>query len=217
MKVTFEKSKKSLLVTDGERILGCFVADSIVLSLAEHSRSRSNIARTYPDGLPYDPRPFPSGSWLITGHHISTNKYVTGAFIETNATRKVRVWSTRHAADGTVLELLCQYVSSYPSAEECALHVVTPEVIDTTGMEVVTISAQTQVEIDAANTKASLEAEFATLKGQCDSLDASAVRPLRAVAAGTATEEDRACLTQNEAAVTTKRGRIAEIKVQLGI
>ena len=101
MKVTFGKSKKSLLVTDGERILGCFVADSIVLSLAEHSRSRSNIARTYPDGLPYDPRPFPSGSWLITGHHVSRNKYVTGVFIETNASREVHVWSTKKAADGT--------------------------------------------------------------------------------------------------------------------
>ena len=101
MKVTFEKLKKLLTVSVGEKVVGYFNADSPVLSLAAHSRSRSNIARTYPDDLPYDPSPFPNGSWLITGHHISTNKYVTGAFIETNATRKVRVWSTRHAADGT--------------------------------------------------------------------------------------------------------------------
>ena len=100
MKVLFEKSKKLLTVFEGDAAY-YFNADSPVLSLAAHSRSRSNIARTFPDNLPYDPSPFPSGSWLITGYHISREKYVTGAFIETNATRKVRVWSTRKAADGT--------------------------------------------------------------------------------------------------------------------
>lgn len=126
------------------------------------------------------------------------------------------IMSATKDSDGTVLELLCQYVSSYPSAEECAERVVTPEVIDTTGMEVVTISGQTQAEIDAASTKTTLEAECNALKAECDALDLAAVRPLRAVAAGTATDEDKTYMANNEAAVKAKRARIHEIKAALG-
>ena len=81
------------------------------------------------------------------------------------------VMSVTKDADGTVLELRCQYVSSYPSAEECALHVVTPEVIDTTGMEVVTISSQTQDEIDTASAIATAKATISTDEAYLASTD----------------------------------------------
>ena len=86
------------------------------------------------------------------------------------------ILSVTKDAEGTVWELLCQYVSSYPSAEECALHVVTTEVIDTTGMEVVTISSQTQEEIDSASALASAKATIAADEAYLASTDWYAVR-----------------------------------------
>lgn len=138
MKVVFEKSKKLLTVSSGEAVLGYFNADSPVLSLAAHSRSRSNIARTFPGGLPYDPSSFPCGSWLITGHHVSREKYVTGAFIETNASRKVHVWSTKKAADGTEIYnketativsdgALGIHASTWPTTQGCIKLYARPE------------------------------------------------------------------------------------------
>lgn len=53
--------------------------------------------------------------------------------------------------------------------------------------------------------------ERATLKSQCNALDLKAVRPLRAIAAGTGTEGDAARLAEIEAQVATIRARIAEI------
>jgi len=81
------------------------------------------------------------------------------------------VMSVTKDSDGTVWELLCQYVSSYPGAEECALHVVTPETIDTTGMEIVTISSQTQEEIDTASVLATAKATIATDEAYLASTD----------------------------------------------
>lgn len=80
--------------------------------------------------------------------------------------------SVTEDAGGTVWELLCLYAGSYPSAEECTEHVVSPEVIDTTGMEIITISGQTQADIDSA-TKAS---EILALKSQLSALDSEVSR-----------------------------------------
>jgi len=77
------------------------------------------------------------------------------------------IMSVTRDAEGTVWELLCQYVSSCPSAEECALHAVAPEVIGTIGMSVYTLSAQTQEEIDSAANAT----EVADLKVQLAALD----------------------------------------------
>lgn len=78
------------------------------------------------------------------------------------------------------------------------------------------IIGKTQAEVDAEATKAALEAKRTDLQVQCDALDLKAVRPLRAIAAGTGTEEDAARLAEIEAAVEPLRVRIAEISKQLG-
>ena len=79
-----------------------------------------------------------------------------------------------------------------------------------------TLTYKTQAELDSDAAKAALESELATLKAECPQLDVEAVRALRAVAAGTATDEDQTYLANNEALVKTKRARIAEIVKQLG-
>lgn len=74
-----------------------------------------------------------------------------------------------------------------------------------------TLTYKTQAELDSDAAKAALESELATLKSDCDKLDAEAVRPLRAVAAGTASDEDKTYLANNEASIIAKRARIVEI------
>jgi hypothetical protein len=86
------------------------------------------------------------------------------------------VMSVTKDADGTVWELLCQYVSAYPNSAECALHVAAPETIDTTGMEVVMISSQTQEEIDTASALVAAKATVATDGAYLSSTDWYAVR-----------------------------------------
>lgn len=126
------------------------------------------------------------------------------------------ILSISNDSDGYVVKLLYRYKDSQPQADELAAHAVAAESIDTSAMPMVTISATSQNDLDAANTKASLESELATLETDCDALDLAAVRPLRAVAAGTATDSDKAYLANNEESVVTKRARIAEIKEILG-
>lgn len=55
------------------------------------------------------------------------------------------------------------------------------------------------------------EQKIAELKQQLAELDLQAVRPLRAIAAGTATDEDKARLTEIELQVETLRAEIANL------
>jgi len=118
------------------------------------------------------------------------------------------IMSVTKDADGTVWELLCQYVSSYPSADECAEHIVTPEVIDTTGMEVATISSQTQEEIDTASALATAKATIAIDEAYLASTDWYAVRYAEA---GTAIPDE---VKAKRAAARTE---ISELREKYGI
>ena len=106
-------------------------------------------------------------------------------------------------------------VTATPRPEERKEELL-PETVDISDIKIIHLSGRTQEEIEAEAATSALENELATLKAECDKLDVEAVRALRAVAAGTATDEDQTYLANNEALVKTKRARIAEIVKQLG-
>lgn len=78
------------------------------------------------------------------------------------------------------------------------------------------ITGKTQAQVDAETERLALETERTELQAKCDALDLKAVRPLRAIAAGTGTDADTARVAEIEAQVATIRARIAEISKQLG-
>ncbi len=57
------------------------------------------------------------------------------------------------------------------------------------------------------------EERILSLKSQLEELDGQAIRPLRAIAAGTGTEEDREILTELEQQAAELRRQIAELDV----
>jgi hypothetical protein len=57
--------KEGKLIVDSEEF-GEYGISCKVRSLANGDRMRSQIVRSIPDDLPYDPRPFPKGLWKIT-------------------------------------------------------------------------------------------------------------------------------------------------------
>ncbi len=71
---------------------------------------------------------------------------------------------------------------------------------------------QTQAQLDAAASAQAIEAERAAILAELDALDKRSARALRAVVAGTATEEDKAKLTEIETEAVSKRARLAELK-----
>ena len=78
------------------------------------------------------------------------------------------------------------------------------------------ITGKTQAEVDVETTTAMLKAERAELTAQCDAYDLKAIRPLRAIAAGAGTDNDRAKVSEIEAAVAPIRVRIKELDTLLG-
>lgn len=58
----------------------------------------------------------------------------------------------------------------------------------------------------------SYEQQIAELKNQLDEIDRQAIRPLRAIAAGTDTEEDRETLAELERQAEAIRSQIAELE-----
>ena len=101
-------------------------------------------------------------------------------------------------------------VTATPRPEERKEELL-PETVDISDIKIIHLSGRTQEEIEAEAATSALENELATLKSDCDKLDAEAVRPLRAVAAGTASDEDKTYLANNEASIIAKRARIVEI------
>ena len=79
------------------------------------------------------------------------------------------------------------------------------------------IVMQTQAEIDQAAEVAAREAERAAILAELDALDRRSVRALRAVVAGTATEEDKDAedkdaLAKIEGEAIALRARLAELE-----
>ena len=74
------------------------------------------------------------------------------------------------------------------------------------------IAMQTQAEVDANAAKQAREAERNAILAELDALDRRSVRSLRAVVAGTATDEDKAKLAAIEAEAVSKRSRLAGLE-----
>lgn len=72
------------------------------------------------------------------------------------------------------------------------------------------IVMQTKAEVDAEAAEQAREAERAAILAELDALDRKSARALRAVVAGTATDEDRAALAAIEADAVSKRARLAD-------
>jgi hypothetical protein len=89
-----------------------FIADAVfpisnrVRTLREGTRNSWEVARTIPDNLPYDPRPFPKGLWRVTGldwqNEKGFDRRTYGPVkIRTDAWQEVNVWDLD--ADGDYL------------------------------------------------------------------------------------------------------------------
>lgn len=74
------------------------------------------------------------------------------------------------------------------------------------------IVMQTQAEIDQAATANARETEHAAILVKLDTLDRRSARALRAVVAGTATEEDKAKLAEIETEAAALRATLAELE-----
>jgi len=68
---------------------------------------------------------------------------------------------------------------------------------------------KTKQDVDAKNKQDKADAVRAAILAELDALDHRSARALRAVVAGTATEEDKATLAAIEAEAVSKRARLA--------
>ena len=74
------------------------------------------------------------------------------------------------------------------------------------------IVMQTQAEVDAAAQTEAREAARTAILAELDALDRRSTRALRAVVAGTATDDDKAALAAIEAEAVSKRARLAGLE-----
>ena len=74
------------------------------------------------------------------------------------------------------------------------------------------IAMQTQAQVDAEAAKQAREQERAAILAELDALDRRSTRALRAVVAGTATDDDKAALAAIEAEAVSKRARLAGLE-----
>ena len=77
------------------------------------------------------------------------------------------------------------------------------------GGAAVRIAMQTQAQVDAKAAMQAREAERAAILAELDALDKRSAHALRAVVAGTATDEDRAALAKIEDEAIALRARLA--------
>jgi hypothetical protein len=101
MKIIADLAAGRLLLPDAE-----YPISNRVRSLRDGSRKSYEVARTVPDGLPYDPQPFPKGVWRITALDWQKEKGFDPRTygpvkIRTNAWQMVNVWQLD--ADGDYL------------------------------------------------------------------------------------------------------------------
>ena len=73
------------------------------------------------------------------------------------------------------------------------------------------IAMQTQAEVDAKAAACAREQERAAILAELDALDKRSARALRAVVAGTATDDDKAALVKIEAEAIALRARLVEL------
>jgi len=69
-----------------------------VKTLVEGTRPRWMIVRTMPGDKPYDPRPFPKGTWSVGKPRARVDPYKRPFFIPTDAWQDVEVWEVEDRA-----------------------------------------------------------------------------------------------------------------------
>jgi len=74
------------------------------------------------------------------------------------------------------------------------------------------LPGRTKAEGDAIRAAEAREQERATILAELDALDRRSARALRAVVAGTATDEDKAKLVEIETEAVSKRARLAGLE-----
>ncbi|MDR1902416.1 MAG: L,D-transpeptidase family protein [Treponema sp.] len=92
MKIIADLNAGELLVQGAVFPISCNVR-----TLRDGTRLGKDVVKTIPDGLPYDPRPFPKGTWRVTGIEWQKDKkFDPNTFgpvkIRTDAWQMVWVW-----------------------------------------------------------------------------------------------------------------------------
>jgi hypothetical protein len=104
MKITANRPEGKLIV-EGTIF---FPISNKVRTLKDGTRSSSEVIRSIPGNLPYDPMPFPAGLWRITGIEWQKDRNGKAAFdygvygpakIRTDAWQWVRVWELDRDGD----------------------------------------------------------------------------------------------------------------------
>ena len=90
MKVIWDRTKPFLTV--GAEVLGCSCR---VRNEENRLRKASEIVYSMPDGLPYQPRQFPIGSWTILKPRPKYEDWLKPWFIPTTAWQKLPVWKLK--------------------------------------------------------------------------------------------------------------------------
>lgn len=102
MKVLFFRDRQELKIIDEEKNQKkIFYCDSVVRNEINGERQlhkKSDVVTTIPvsryeTSLPYMPRPFPLGEWLITGFEFTDQTYFQPVKLLTNAQQLVPIWA----------------------------------------------------------------------------------------------------------------------------
>jgi hypothetical protein len=99
MKIKANITGGTLTAADESYPISC-----LVRSLRNGTRGSDEVIRSVPEGLPYDPRPFPKGIWRITGVEWQQEKRFDPRTygpvkIRTNAWQNVNVWELDEYGD----------------------------------------------------------------------------------------------------------------------
>jgi hypothetical protein len=99
MKIIVDLARGKLLLPDAE-----YPISNRVRSIRDGTRASGDIVKSLPDGLPYDPLPFPKGLWSVTGVVWQRDKQFDVATygpvkITTDAWQMVNVWELDEEGD----------------------------------------------------------------------------------------------------------------------
>jgi hypothetical protein len=109
---------------------------------------------------------------------------------------------------GPVVTILCRHGKD-GAPSDCGPFEAIPDGYDAKGLSVVAITAQTADEIAKAKSEVEKAAKKVAIESDLKALDAESLRPLRAVAAGTATAEDIAKIKDIDTTARAKRAELA--------
>jgi hypothetical protein len=99
MRIIADIPKGVLIIGDRRHAIS-----NLVRTIKDGTRQSSEVVRTIPDKLPYDPAPFPKGVWQVTGIEWQKEKGFDPRTygpvkIRTNAWQQVKVWELDEEGD----------------------------------------------------------------------------------------------------------------------